>query len=86
MAKKTVVVTQYVEIEYDESKFTPEWMADFRSYMFAFHTVEDHLKHLAQLQARGLCDQFEPFAEGYGKLADMGIEMHVDDVEETIED
>ena len=86
MAKKTVVVTQYIDIEYDETKFTPEWMANFREYMYPFHEIDDHLKHLAQVHARGLADQFEPFVEGYGKLADMGIKMDTTEQEEEVED
>ena len=75
MPKKTVIVTQYVEIEYDESQFTPEWMKNFREYFFPFHEIDDHLEFLAQIHAMGLANQFEPYVEGYGELSNMGIKM-----------
>ena len=88
MAKKTILVTQYVDVEYDESRFTPEWMEEFRGYMYpSFKTVDHHLKHLAQMEARGLCSHsFNPEVEGYGVLSEMGIKLKVTDQEEEVLD
>lgn len=69
--KRLVNVTLTVEVEVDESKFTEEWMAEWRGSFYNFHTVQQHIEHIAQLEARGLL--FRDFTEGYGPLADMGI-------------
>jgi hypothetical protein len=84
MAKKTVVVTQEIEIEYDEARFSPEWMKNFREYMYPFQTVEDHLKHLAQLKARGFLECSDPWVEGYGHLPAMRITLKQIDQEEEV--
>jgi hypothetical protein len=74
MVKQTVVVTTEVDVSIDESKFTEEWMAEFRQHFYSFTTVQDHIEHLAQLYARGVIDGFEnEFVEGYGPLKEMGI-------------
>lgn len=74
--KKTVQVTIDVDVTVDESKFTDEWMAEWRTVFYDFHTVDDHIQHIAQLEARGLLSR--DFTEGYGPLADMGIEARAD--------
>ena len=79
--KRTVYVTIAVEVEIDETKFTPEWMAEFRQYFYDFHEHEDHIKHLAQLSARemiGYCGDVGgnasgDFIEGYGESDALGI-------------
>lgn len=43
-----VQVIQTVLVTIDETKLTKEWMKDFRSYMYPFHTIEDHVKHIAR--------------------------------------
>jgi hypothetical protein len=74
MAFKDIVVQQTVRVHFDESKFTDHFMADFRSYMYDFHHVDDHLMHLAQLYVRGIHDNYS-FVEGYGPLREMGIKL-----------
>lgn len=69
--KKTVLVTIEVEVTVDELKFTDEFLAEFRASFYNF-TVDDHIQHIAQLEARGLLNP--SFTEGYGPLADFGIE------------
>jgi len=75
----TIDVTQTVEVELDETKFTDEFMEEFREGFFDFWTLADHAAHIAQLQARGLidCERVGDFIEGYGPSADMGITARV---------
>lgn len=74
--KKHVTVSQQVEVEIDETKFTPEFLAEFRSSFYQFDTVDEHVGHLAQLYARGLIADFgDPFIEGYGHQSEMGIRL-----------
>jgi hypothetical protein len=70
MTKYRAVVVFEVEIEIDEAKFDKAFMAEFSESFFPFFDIEDHVKHLAQLQARELLDDF---TEGYGTIKDMGI-------------
>ena len=79
--KRIVEVMQSVEVEIDESKFTPEFMAEFRESFYQFRTIERHIEHLAQLEARGLS---RDFIEGYGPAEDFGIKMRVIDCESEI--
>ncbi len=80
--KRTVSVEMIVEVEVDETKFTPEFMAEFRKSFFDFDTVEEHIEHLAQLEAREVLST--EFTEGYGPLADFGIKARVFGCETTI--
>lgn len=80
--KKLVEVTRVIEVEVDETKFTPQFMEEFRDSFYPFMSIDDHLKHLAQLEARGLLDS--RFIEGYGAAKDMGIKTRVVDQEEEI--
>lgn len=73
--KRKVIVTSEVEVTVDETKFTPEWMAEWRGSFYHFHTVEDHIQHIGQLAAREMLNP--SFTEGYGPLSDMGIEARV---------
>lgn len=73
--KRLVEVTFYVDVEMDETKFTPEFMEEFRKYFFPFDCLDDHACHIAQLAAREVLD--EKFTEGYGPLKDMGIKANV---------
>jgi hypothetical protein len=77
-----VQVTQQVHVSVDEAKFTPEFMADFRDVFYPFQTVEDHVRHLGQLFARGIVYN-GAFIEGYGKTEEMGIRFEEEDVLET---
>lgn len=87
MAKYLATLTFEVSVEVDETKFDEEFMAEFRESFYPFHDLEDHVEHIAQLEARGL---LEDFTEGYGEISDFGIkaktlDWHVDDVtRETI--
>ncbi|GAB6043322.1 hypothetical protein [Endothiovibrio diazotrophicus] len=86
MITKTVEVTQVIEVTVDETKFTPEFLAEFSSYMFPFEDVDEHIKHLAQMHARGLADYPSTFIEGYGEAKDMGIKFKVVEQREEIEE
>lgn len=79
--KLQVEVTQLVEVELDEAKFTETFMKQFRAAFYPFYEIEDHAKHIAQLQARGLIDieLFHEFIEGYGPSKDMGLRAVVKD-------
>jgi len=85
MAEKAVTVTQSVRITYDESKFTEEWMAEFRSYMYSFETIDNHLKYLSQLAAVGIWVNTDSFLEGYGIAKDFGLNFEIEDIETEIE-
>ena len=90
MVKRTasVTVVHTIDIEIDESKFTEEFMEEFRGYFYPFFDLEYHIEHIGQLQARGVIDlEFNPkeFIEGYGPANEMGIKLirtavEVDDV------
>ena len=73
--KRTVLVSMEVEVTVDETTFTPEFMAEFEANFFAFDTIEEHICHIAQLEAREVLDR--GFTEGYGPLSAMGIEAEV---------
>ena len=74
--RREVEITSTFEIEVDETKFTPEFFAEFSSYMFHMDTVEEAIEHLADLYARGVIDNFSETVEGYGDLKEMGIKFH----------
>lgn len=86
--KYRVVVTQFVEVELDESKFDDKFMEEFRASFYQFDNITEHVEHIAQLQARGVIDlECTPeFIEGYGPSNEMGIkarnvELEITDVE-----
>jgi hypothetical protein len=81
MLTQTVVVTQDVSVTVDETKFTEDFMQEFRESFFNFDSIDDHLEHLAQLYARGLVSDWDPeeFIEGYGPMKDMGIKFEIID-------
>jgi hypothetical protein len=81
--KKIVLVTQEVEVEIDETKFSPQFMKEFRESFFQFHTLDKHIEHLAQLEARGVIYN-DSFIEGYGNPSDMGISMSIESCETEI--
>lgn len=60
----TVTRTDEYIIELDEKVLNEEWMENFAAYMYSFNTLEEHAKHIAQLQARLGSDYV--FIEGYG--------------------
>lgn len=74
--KRTVQVTQWVEVEVDESKFTEDFYKEFNRYIFDFGTdISRHIGHLGQLYIRGVVDEYTNFIEGYGEVKDFGIKF-----------
>lgn len=74
MIVKNVSVTQVVSVTVDETKFTNEFLAEFRRDFYRFHTLDDHIEHLGQLYARGLFNGMpDEFVEGYGPAREFGI-------------
>lgn len=74
-----VTVEQIIEVQLDETKFSDEFMKEFRSQFFNFDTLEEHAEHIGQLQAREIIDLsvMPEFIEGYGPSQDMGIKAQV---------
>ena len=71
---RDVKVSSFVRVHVDESKFTPEFMEEFRQHFYPFTTIDEHLEHLAQLYVRGIATEFPGcFIEGYGPREGMGI-------------
>lgn len=67
-------VNQTIAVEVDESKFTPEFLAEFRENFQELETLDDHYEYLAELYATGRIQGYaHEFVEGYGRLGDMGI-------------
>lgn len=59
-----------------------KFIDNFKSYMYDFETVDDHAKHLAQLEARGM---IRSIVEGYGLLKEeMNCSVNVVDQFEEI--
>ena len=83
--KKTVCFKTYVEVEIEESKFDETFMKDFRAMFFDFYTLEDHIKHLAQLYFKDGYTNSD-FIEGYGQAENMGIKFKELDVEIELEE
>lgn len=74
-------VIQTVEVEIDETKFTEDFLSSFREDFYQFKNIEAHVKHLAQLNARGID---RDFIEGYGPAQDFGIKFTAIDQDEEI--
>ena len=72
-----IPVEMEVLVTVDETKFDETFMREFRESFYQFETLEEHVEHLAQLEARSLLS--ETFVEGYGDTAEMGIIAEVDD-------
>jgi hypothetical protein len=78
--KRNVEVTFLVEVEIDETKLTPEFMEHFRQYFYDFESVDEHIEHLAQLEARNLIgDTPDSVIEGYGKKSQWSLKTRVVD-------
>lgn len=84
MREISVDVCLTIEVGLDETKFTPEFMEDFRNHFYDFNTIEDHAKHLAQMYARGLITEYSEFIEGYGPPKELGIIFDVAAQEESV--
>ena len=77
------VITR-VKVTVDETKFTPQFMEEFRQSFYPFDTIDEHIRHLAQLFAREIADETD-FIEGYGMPAEMGIKfLHISGDEEVV--
>jgi hypothetical protein len=72
-----IEVTIPVKVTVDETKFTPEFLAEFRKYFYPFKTVDDHIRHLAFLEVTGRLRDLPCFIEGYGESEDFGIKIEV---------
>lgn len=87
MTEFEVEVLQIVKVTLDETKFTPEFMEEFRASFFPFEELTEHAEHIAQLAARDIFGGFpDEFIEGYGPANGMGIQAHVKDVETRLID
>lgn len=82
---KKFLVSQTVEVTVDETKFTPEFYAEFVATMYPYETLDRHMEHLAQLYARGVVDNGE-FIEGYGPAKGMGIKLAVEPFSVEVEE
>ena len=79
MQRYLATVRTEFHVEVDETKFTPEFFAEFSSFMWHMDTVEEAVEHLADLFARGLIrGDADEFIEGYGPAKDMGIRFIVE--------
>lgn len=74
-------ITQWVSVEVDETKFTPDFMKAFAETFYDFQSIDDHRRHLAQLVARGVIGLRPDFIEGYGNPSDFGIRFKDGDCE-----
>lgn len=72
-----VDVTIPVTVTVDESKFTPEFLAEFREQFYPYETVDDHIRHIAYLEATGQLRDLPCFIEGYGPSEDFGIQVKI---------
>lgn len=71
--KKRVTVTMEFEVELDKEKFNnEEFKKEFNEMIFPTDSIDDHFKHIAQLEARGLIG-WDNFVEGYGDLKEYGV-------------
>ena len=82
---KQVDVTITVEVTVDESKFDEDFLKSFREFFYDFYDIDDHIKHLAQITARGLIGE-DNFIVGYGNITEMGIDVDIIDQDEEIID
>lgn len=82
MSRHKAIVSIEVEVEIDDAMFTETFMEEFRESFYPFYDIERHIEHIAQLEARGL---LEDFTEGYGPIKDMGIKARTVDWETEVE-
>ena len=85
--KRTVEVLTTVEVILDEEKFTPEFLAAFKSNFYDLATIEEHAQHIARARVAEIINDRGGFLEGYGNLAEMGIAARLlDHVAEVAEE
>lgn len=83
-----VTVTQIVRVTMDETKFTPEFFAEYVRHFSPKDDLISHADHIGWLQATGREDMEgsdNPFVEGYGPVDDFGIKAKVIDTETEVE-
>lgn len=76
-------VVRLVSVEIDETKFTEEFLKEFREHISShIYDIDGHIEHLAWSFAAGRADD-DQFIEGYGPAKDFGIKFREisDDVE-----
>jgi hypothetical protein len=86
MKTYTVEVISTVEVTLDETKFTPEFFAEFNETISDWDDdLEEHAKHLAWVHATGVENlsyvRIAPFVEGYGPVDEMGISAKTEGTE-----
>ncbi|MGM7680781.1 hypothetical protein ACSVDA_01375 [Cytobacillus sp. Hm23] len=59
-------------VELDETVLDEEWMEHFREHFYNFHTLEEHVEHIAQFRARF----GSKFIEGYSVPLENG-KLHI---------
>ena len=84
MKTTNVEVIQRISVEYDETKFTQEFLDSFPESFFPFDTIDEHIEYLADGYARGFWDEFS-FIEGYGQAKEWGFKFELYDAETNIE-
>jgi len=82
--KKYVNVISPVKVMADETKFTPQFLKEFRKCFCDWKIIDEHIQRLANLKVGGYCDQ--DFVDGYGSQEDMGLSHEIEDIELEIED
>lgn len=82
---RKVKVAQWVEVTIDESKFDEKFMSEFRDSFYQFHSIQEHVEHLAQMIARRVYFPESKFIEGYGLVKEMGISFKMLDSETETE-
>lgn len=76
LRKFEVEVTQVVDVILDDEFLTDGFNKDFSSYMWKVNNIEQHAKHLAQMEARGMIG-LDKFVEGYGCLKEMNCSASI---------
>jgi hypothetical protein len=76
MITREVEVTQIVRVTVDETKFTPEFLADFAKAITNYDSVEEHICYLARMHVRAEIES-DSRLEGYGLLHDFGVDFEI---------
>lgn len=88
MSDFLIKVTQFVKVKLDETKFTPEFLSEFRESFYPFRSIEDHAEHIGLLVARGVYEASpyipNEFIEGYGPIGEFGISAAVEDFDTEV--
>lgn len=80
MKTKNITVNQAIEISFDETKFTPEFMAHYQKHFRPFADIDEHISSIAELFSRGVINGESDFLEGYGILSEFGIRIDRKDI------